>query len=637
MKRSVAVFLSILMIFSSLLFSAGAEGESHDHNYVGVVTVTPTCKTTGIMTYTCQACDENSPDRSYTVVIGIDPTNHDFVYKTTVEPTCSQEGYDIEICSRCGVSRDTNRVNPLGHQYEQTTSAPTCIEDGGITYTCTVCNETEPGHQYFISKEAALGHDFGDFSIVEYGDAYAMKGTCQREGCDETTYQVDANNNVQIYYRVDYVNNYKTSETEVAPDGTTIAVGFEDEILFTEYVLSGTASAFDGKEPSRDVTYDYGAYSFTGWDTDGASLENVTQNITAKAVFEGEDTEHWVAFYNPDGKKFKEVRVAHGAGTTAPDENPTYAPVGFFNYSFSRWNKDNDELSHIYSNCFVTALYDEVGKTYKIYYCDGDGTGSIIDSEVFHYGDAPQHNPVNLVREADETYYYSFSGKWNYRYEAPSGESTAMFTTEYSVERLLCPAAVCLDCNKGYDHFEYDPIYESDPDNEAYKYMTDIEKGIIRVYADYYTRAKQYYVRIVAVDSDGDPIYNGGSIQILNSNGNLYGTATLSENADVILRLTYDKFYTIQISYMGEAAQQTITLDERNLNPDSIPTVRMMLGSPADIQEDHTATCSCICHRPLIGRIYIAFLNIVYRLTGKKTVCCYDMYEKHGDQLVYTA
>ena len=140
----------------------------------------------------------------------------------------------------------------------------------------------------------------------------------------------------------------------------------------------------------------------------------------------------------------------------------------------------------------------------------------------------------------------------------------------------------------------------------------------------------------MAVDSDGDPIRNAGTIQVLNSNGFLYKTATLDDNASAVLELTYDKFYTIQVTYSGEVAQHTITLDERNLG-DNYPTIRVMLGSPADVQEDHADHCTCICHTALIGRIYIAILNVIYRLTGRKTVCCYDMYEAHADQLVYTA
>ena len=633
-RRSLAIVLSILMVFSALVFSVGAadpEPGEHVHHYdIVEVTIEPTCYEDGLRTYTCSTCDDGVEGHSYTEPIS---AGHNLQFSYHTDPTCSQQGYDTYVCSRCQVAVRKNFENPLGHRYSEEIIPVNCTEDGGILYTCTVCDESEPGHSYFESTETALDHDMGEYRIVTYGDAYAKLAECQREGCDYTAYELGEDESVNIYYRVQYVNDYVTNATDVASDGTTLSVApFRSEFVGNEYVLAGTpAPEYSGETPTRDATYDYGAYEFAGWTTNDGNVDCVESNMILHAKFNGVDVQHWVVFENPNGARIntEDQWVNHGESGVYPAEDPTYSRTGFYNYVFNHWDTD---LDTVYSNRAVKAIYDEVGKEYKIIYCDYNG--SQLASEVFNYGQAPTANPTDLERPNDETFYYAFSGKWIYRYDAPSGETYETFSEFYDVSnKLVCPnnpAPFCLDCGRGYDSFEYDPANENDP------YMTDIEKGIIRVFADYYTRPKIYRVRVVAVDSDGDPIRNAGTIQVLGSEGHLYKTATLDDDASAVLELTYDKFYTIQVSYSGEVAQQTITLDERNMS-ENFPTVRLVLGSPSAIQEDHAETCSCICHTPLIGRIYIAFLNVIYRLTGRKIVCCFDMYETHKDQLVYTA
>ena len=635
-KRGMAVILSIALVLSSLVFTSfAADGdETHVHTYDnGVVTIEPGCFSEGVKTFTCTSCPEGTDGHSYTEPI---PAEHIFAFAERHDPTCTQKGYDLEICSRCHqVSRQTNFVSANGHQYVDTRVEVSCTDDGGTLRTCSVCadkpeNEREQGWQYLVPDETALGHDMSEYEIVVYGDAYAKKAVCQRADCDYYAYELGADETVNIYYQVRYVNDFAAGTKETMGDGTVLEKApFEHEFLQTEYVLKGTAvPAYEGDTPERGATVDYGAYSFSEWTTSEGDMQNVQNNMIIHAAFEGIEVDHWVTFYNPDAKVLGDVIwVHHGESASYTGLTPTYAKYpDNYHYVFDRW--DIEDLSAIYSNRSVNAIYTPVGKTYKIIYCDYNGAQ--LDSEVFQYGQAPEHNPTYIDRPEDDTFYYEFSGIWKFKYEAPSGETTEFFTEDYTVDRLITPYnAKCLDCNRGYEYFEYDPANENDD------YMSDVEKGIVRVFADYYTRAKLYYVRVTVVDSEGYPVYNAGNIQVLNPDGSLYKTATLGDDASVVLELTYNVYYTIQVSYMGEMAQQTVTLDQRNRDKDLCPNVRIVLGSYSQYQEGDSDSCSCMCHMPLIGRIYIAFLNLIYRLTGRKIVCCPDMYETHADQLVY--
>lgn len=643
-RRVLAVILSLAMMFSTMVFTSfAADGdEPHVHSYDdGVVTVEPGCLSPGVKTFTCSGCPEGTDGHSYTEEIPA--AGHKFAkVGESVAPTCTQRGYDNEVCTVCKAARQANFVAANGHSYETERVAVSCTGDGGTLYTCSICaakpeSEREMKWQYLESDETALGHDMGEYKIVKYHDdetgvdAYAKQAECQREGCDYKAYELGADESVNIYYCVQYVNDYANGTKVTMSDGSVLDAEPYNNPAFlqTDFVLAGTkAPAFKGDTPTRGATEEYGKYTFTGWTTDDGDLEAVNGNLIVHANFVGEAVTHFVVFYNPDGSQIGQAyHVGHGEGLAYPAENPTYVKhPDNFHYEFDHWNTD---LSAVYSDRSVHAVYNPVGKTYKIIYCDYNG--SQLASEVFQYGEAPKNNPTNIYRPEDETYIYEFSGKWTYKYEAPSGETTAMFSEDYLVDTLRTPSKVrCLDCNRGYDYFEYDPANEND------QYMTDVEKGIIRVYADYYTRAKIYKLRVMAVDSEYYPIYNAGTIQVLNPDGSLRKTATLGDDATAVLELTYEKYYTIQVTYMGEVAQETITLDERNRS-DNFPTLRLVLGSPAAIQEDHADHCTCISHTPFIGRIYIAFLNVIYRLTGRKIVCCFDMYERHADQLVYTA
>lgn len=98
----------------------GDERVPAEHQYVGKVSLEPTCIDDGAMTYTCSECGDQ-----YTEDI---PATGDHVYDNACDATCNE----------CSSERETD-----GHQYDVTqSSAPTCGADGVTTYTCSECGDT---------------------------------------------------------------------------------------------------------------------------------------------------------------------------------------------------------------------------------------------------------------------------------------------------------------------------------------------------------------------------------------------------------------------------------------------------------------------------------------------------------------
>jgi Zn ribbon nucleic-acid-binding protein len=127
----------------------------HEHRYDGVVTA-PTCTEQGFTTHTCR-CGDSYID-SYTSRLG-----HSFTtYVSDNNATCTQDGTKTAICDRCDLTNTvTDEGSATDHHYGRVVIAPTCTEQGYITYTC------ECGESYTADYVDALGHDFTDWVVIQ--------------------------------------------------------------------------------------------------------------------------------------------------------------------------------------------------------------------------------------------------------------------------------------------------------------------------------------------------------------------------------------------------------------------------------------------------------------------------------------
>ncbi len=139
-----------------------------DHSYEAEVTP-PTCTEGGYTTYTCACGDSYVGDETQ-------PLGHDYQGEVT-PPTCTQQGYTTYTCSRCGDSYVDDYVDPVEHSYETKVVEPTCTEGGYTVYVCAC------GEMYEADETQPLGHDFGEWVMVEPG---LESRTCNRCGETET-------------------------------------------------------------------------------------------------------------------------------------------------------------------------------------------------------------------------------------------------------------------------------------------------------------------------------------------------------------------------------------------------------------------------------------------------------------------
>ena len=116
------------------------------HEWELVEVTAPTCTLGGSESYKCSACDAKK-------LVGTEKLGHDF----SDEYVANGEVHSY-LCSRCDATEDA------AHEWNEgeLTTAPTCTEDGILTYTCAVCGATKG------EAKDSLGHDFvGGFVASE--------------------------------------------------------------------------------------------------------------------------------------------------------------------------------------------------------------------------------------------------------------------------------------------------------------------------------------------------------------------------------------------------------------------------------------------------------------------------------------
>ena len=168
-----------------------------EHYYVGRVTTEATCEQDGVKTYTCYwgcgtSYTEAIPAAGHSYADGIcgtcgaedpnyvPPHVCEFKGVQTKAPTCTEDGVMTYSCE-CGVGTYTEAIpalghdwvaadcdtaktcsvcgategEALGHSYKTEVTAPDCVNGGYTTYTCTVCGDSYKGNY-----TDALGHNY---------------------------------------------------------------------------------------------------------------------------------------------------------------------------------------------------------------------------------------------------------------------------------------------------------------------------------------------------------------------------------------------------------------------------------------------------------------------------------------------
>lgn len=221
---------------------------SCSHSYEGKVTTEATCKTDGVMTYTCKKCGA-----TYTESISALGHSYDVV---VTAPTCTEAGYTTHSCDRCGATYTDNHVDPVGHSYESVRVEPGCTEDGSVTYTCHC------GHMY-VEVLYAYGHSYeASVTAPTCTEAGYTTHTCSTCGDHYTDSYVDAVGHSYETVRVEptcdedgsvtYTCHCGDTYTEVIPATGHSFVDGECEHCGQQEVALGDVNG-DGRVNARDA------------------------------------------------------------------------------------------------------------------------------------------------------------------------------------------------------------------------------------------------------------------------------------------------------------------------------------------------------------------------------------------------
>lgn len=121
-----------------------------------------TCTEPGTLAYyRCDDCGKLYGDPSLSVLItladvSVLPLGHEYGEAVT-PPTCTTQGYTTYTCGPCGHSYTDHTVPATGHAYTLTITPPTCTVQGFTAYVCSHCADT-----YTSDFTVPAGHSFAD-------------------------------------------------------------------------------------------------------------------------------------------------------------------------------------------------------------------------------------------------------------------------------------------------------------------------------------------------------------------------------------------------------------------------------------------------------------------------------------------
>ncbi|MBQ7173225.1 MAG: hypothetical protein IJR88_03830 [Clostridia bacterium] len=144
----------------------------------GEVTTAATCTTPGVRTYTCTSCGETKTET-------ITAQGHDYSVVVT-QATCTTGGYTTRTCSRCGGTVTDSQTGPLGHAWGTPVVTPaSCMTPGSKVFTCANCGavnseKIDPlGHQYtaVVTNPTCEAGGYTTHTCSKCGDSYVDTNT----------------------------------------------------------------------------------------------------------------------------------------------------------------------------------------------------------------------------------------------------------------------------------------------------------------------------------------------------------------------------------------------------------------------------------------------------------------------------
>ncbi len=174
------------------------------HSYEGEVTLSATCTSEGVKTYTCSKCND-----TYTKPVAV--VQHSYNVEKETAVTCTSSGYTTYKCDTCDSRYDVITAKAKGHSYtEKVNSTATCTSGGTLTLKCADCNAT------METAVPALGHDYVRNSTTEANCTAAATETYKCSRCT-SSYTISAGDKAEHTF----------SEWKVIAEATEDALGYK--------------------------------------------------------------------------------------------------------------------------------------------------------------------------------------------------------------------------------------------------------------------------------------------------------------------------------------------------------------------------------------------------------------------------
>ncbi len=153
---------------------------------------------------------------------------------------------------------------------------------------------------------------------------------------------------------------------------------------------------------------------------------------------------HDIRWENYDGELLYECKILHGQIPEYKGETPSKEKTQQYSYIFSGWSPDVVEATN---DCTYVAYFESVVNKYTVTWKDDDGT--VLDTELYEYGETPNFKGETPTKEKTQQYTYTFSG-WSPNTFVPvrsNQEYTATYrttTNKYTITFLNDDGTVLL-------------------------------------------------------------------------------------------------------------------------------------------------------------------------------------------------
>lgn len=210
------------------------------------------------------------------------------------DATCTESGYsDASFCVRCGAKlSDGTVIPPLGHDYADTVTAPTCESKGYTVHICSRC-----GDEYADALTPVLGHDLGSWVTVQ-------QASCTQAGLRERKCS-----------RCDY------AETELLPASCCFSADYTDTPDTENWAHAGIDFCIGrdimGSTKTETLTFEPGST------TTRAMIVSILYRLSGSPAVEYKPVFSDIA----DGKWYTDaVLWAHQAGVVVGYQDGTFGP-----------------------------------------------------------------------------------------------------------------------------------------------------------------------------------------------------------------------------------------------------------------------------------------------------------------------